>query len=100
MLAAGLDLSKQLNLVELIVAIGVANAIDTVGPAALVDRDVEAVEGVEQSVRFADVEIDLLSFDSFAARLRQRDAMERAILVAHDQAAFRIEAHRDPRAFG
>ena len=68
-LAAGLDLPEQLDLIELIVAIGVAHAIDAVGPAALVDRDVEAVERVEQAMREADFEVDLLGLDRFAARL-------------------------------
>ena len=57
-LAAGLDLAEQLDLVELIVAVGVAHAIDAVRPAAFVDRDVQAVEGVEQPVCEADVEVD------------------------------------------
>ena len=49
--AKALGLAEELDLVELIVAVGVAHAPDAAAIGDLVDHDVEAVESVEQAVR-------------------------------------------------
>ena len=59
-LAAAVDLAEQLHLVELIVAIRVAQPVEPVRAGLLVHHDVEAVEGVEQPVRAGDVGLQLL----------------------------------------
>ena len=64
-LAAAVELAEQLDLVERVVAVGVADAVEPalVLPAA-VDDDVEAVERPEQALRLADLDVDRLDLRS------------------------------------
>src|SRR5205823_1499220 len=64
-----------------------------------VHAHVEAVEGPEQALRFADVDVDFFDLRGFGlTNRRQREAIEPARLIANDQPPLRVEAHRDPRA--
>src|SRR5205823_4127143 len=65
-LAAAVDAAQELDVVEAVVAVGIADAIQSVGAAALIDHDVQAVESVEQAVRPADIEVDRLRLDRAA----------------------------------
>src|SRR5262245_45889427 len=99
-LAAAVDAAKELHLVKSVVAVGIADAIQAIGATSLIDHDVKAVEGIKKAVRSADVEIDRLWLDRTAlADRRQCHAIELAILIGDDQAAFRVNAHGDPGAF-
>ena len=94
--ARAVEFSQELDFVVLIVAIGVANAIEAelLGPVA---ADVETVEGVEQAHRAPDRHIDLLQLLDLA-RLAERDAQHvaGAFLRRNDEAAFGIDGHADP----
>ena len=61
-------LAEQLDLVEPVVAVGVADAVEAaVELAAGVDDDVEAIEGPEQALRLADRDVDRLDRAASAA---------------------------------
>ena len=98
-LAPAVELAQQLDLVQLVVIIGVQYAVE---PAVVlpspVDDHVEAIEGPEQSVSFADGDVDRLDHDRFrlSPNRRRRDAVQLAILVRDDQSAFGVDGHVDP----
>src|SRR5438270_214769 len=76
------------DLVEHVVAVTVAQAVQTAGDAAAVDHHVEAVEGPEHPLRVAeglvaDLDGDRLDLGvpGVAAERRGRDAVEAAVLV-------------------
>ena len=101
-LAAAVELAQELDLVELVVAVGVAYAIE---PAlvylAAVDDDVQAVERPQQALGLADWHVDRLDLDLDACgadRCGQRDAVQLAVLVRDDQPALGVDGHVDPRA--
>src|SRR5262245_40385389 len=99
-LAATIDAAKELHLVKSIVTVGIADAIEAVRAAALVHHHVEAVEGIKQAVRAADVEIDGLGLNRTALPdRRQCHTIELAILIGDDEAAVRVNAHGDPGTF-
>ena len=103
--AAVAHLAKQFGLVELVVAIRVAQAPEPfVGH--FVVHHVEAVEGEKQPVRAAERlaagairQRERLHFHAFGrAERRDGHAVEPAVLVAHDEPALRVLGHGNPRA--
>ena len=59
------EFSQHLDVVELVVAVGVADTIKALGEFAAIDDDVEAVECVEESLGVAEIDVD---------QFHQRDA--------------------------
>src|SRR5262245_39288561 len=99
-LATTIDAAKKLHVVESVIAVGIADAIEAVGAATLVHHDVEAVESVKKAVRAADIQVDRLGLDRTAlADGRQGDSIEFAVLVGDDEAALGVDTHGDPGAF-
>jgi hypothetical protein len=124
--AAALHVAEEFDLVELVGALGVAQAPEALFAGDFVDHDVEAVEGVEEAVgadggRFAagglralrsgrGLEVghignrgqgggELLNLGAGGrAEGGRRDAVEAAVLVGGDDAAFGIDGEGDPRA--
>ena len=86
------------HFVVLIVAVGVAAAIQPAARAA-VDRDVQAVERTQQAMGRGDLHAQLLDLGRFfAADGRRRNAVQSfAALVTGDDAALGIGRDRDPR---
>ena len=74
-LAAAVELAQELDLVEPVVAVGVADAIEpaVILPAAI-DDHVEAVERPEQAVGLADRHVDRLDVDRSGLRCRSAAA--------------------------
>ena len=95
--AVAVQFLEQRHLVELIVAIGIAQPVET---ALAVARDVEAVEGEQQTHGRAEVDVQPLDARRLAAAdRRRRDAKQAAAsLVAGDDPALGIDGHRDPGA--
>ena len=63
-LAPAVELAQRLDLVEPVVAVGVADAVEpAVVPPAAVDDHVEAIERPEQPVGLADRDVDRLDLD-------------------------------------
>jgi hypothetical protein len=85
------------DLVVLVVAIGVLEAVEAVLLAVFVHHDVKAVEGGEQSVGLAEFDSELFGVQRCRANAHAVDA---AVLVTGDEAAFRIDGEGDPGAFG
>src|SRR5262249_49471879 len=99
-LAAAPDLSKQLDLVKAIVAVGVARTVETVC-APLIDHDVKAVKGAQEPVRAGHVDAECLGrYRRALVRLRQRHPVELALLIGGNQPALGIDTERYPRTLG
>ena len=98
MLAAAAEFAEEFYFVEFVVAVGVAHAIEAAAFVGFIgDHDVETVEGVEQSLRLAEGEIDDLDLEAVAGAERRRgEAVELAVLIGDDEAALGVHAHRDP----
>lgn len=90
---------ELVDLVELVVAAGVGEAVEAVVLAVLVDHDVEAVEGVEEAVGLAHVDGELLGLEGGGgADGRDGHAVDAAVLVAGDEAALLVDGEGDPGA--
>ena len=88
------------DLVVLIVAIGVLEAVEAVVFAVFIHHDVEAVESGEQAVRFAEFDGEFFGFEVLGlADGRNAHAVDAAVLVAGDEASFGIDGEGDPGAF-
>ncbi len=103
-IAAAMNLAQQLNLIEHIVAVGVAHAIDAgagfINPF-LTDHDVEAVKRPQQPVRVTDGQRNRLHLHQLqvATDRRRSDPHHAASSVGSDQPPSAVDTHRDPRAF-
>src|SRR2546430_1189354 len=101
--AFAVDLAEELYLVESIIVVGGANAIQAAGILlAAIDDDIETVECPEQALGLADVGRDLLDLGlgGSPAQCRRRDAEQAAVLIRDNKAALGIDAHVDPGALG
>jgi hypothetical protein len=98
--AAALDAAELVGLVELVVAVGVAEAPESLAAGLFVDHDVEAVEGVEEAVGAADFGREFFDFGGGGGADRGGGhPVEAAVLVAGEDSAFGVDGHADPRAF-
>src|SRR5579884_1513780 len=99
MLAVAVDRAQQLDLVQLVVAMAGADTVQAAVIApALVDDDIEAVEGPEQALGFTDGCLDLLYLRRVgtSTKRRRRDPVQGAVLVRDNQPALRIDTHAHP----
>ena len=88
------------DLVVLIVAIGVLEAVEAIFGSVFIDHDIKAVEGGEEAVRFAHFDGEFFGFEVLGlADGGNAHAVDAAVLVAGDEAAFRIDGEGDPGAF-
>ena len=94
--AASVEFTQQFDFIETVVAIGVAQAVET-AVGVFVDHDVETVERVEKSVRLADRQINRFMLDrATAADGRRHHPIELSVLIGHDQSPLGIDTHRHP----
>lgn len=96
-----LELFEQADFVELIIAVGVLDAVEAAAAVlVVVDHDVEGVEGVAHAPGMADIEVDFLDIGVLEGFSRGGcfEAVNRAVLVAGDETAFVVLAESDPRA--
>jgi hypothetical protein len=90
---------EQLGLAEAVVAAALGAPQAGLELAAAVGDDhVQRVEGVQQSVRASGQPRELL--DARHRAVREGHAVQRAVLVAGEDATAVVEAHRDPGALG
>ena len=91
---------QRFQFVELIIAGRISQAIQARRVlAASIDHDVQTVEGVQQALGFADVDVQRFNPRRRGiANRRRRDAIQSAILIAHNQPALWVDGHADPRA--
>ncbi len=95
---APLPFAEQFDAVELVVAVGVPEAVEVVAFLAAAIH-IQAAGGVEQSHGAAHGQIDGFHLCNLAAVI-ERDPQHRfAPLRGDDQAASRIDRHGNPRAF-
>ena len=98
--AAGFDRAQQLDLVDLIVAVAVAQSVEAARDLLLVvvDAGVKRAEGPDHAVDGADVDRHLPDVGRLErlAGGRGGEAVEVAVLVAGVDAAFVVGAKRDP----
>ena len=91
---------EQLRLVEIAVAIRVAQAVDGL-PVRPLPAHVKAVEGPQHAHRRADVELDpvlLRDLSAVVEREAQDAAVGRLVLRRNVEPAFVVHRHRNPRA--
>ena len=98
--AAGFDGAEELHLVDLVVAVAVAEAIEAAGDLLLVivDAGIEGAERPHHAVDGANAHrhlLDVVGLEGLAGG-GGREAVEVAILVAGVDAAFVVGAQRDP----
>ena len=94
--AASLELAQQFDLIETVVAIGVAQPIEP-AVGVFVNHHIKAVECVQQSVRLADRQINRLVLDGLAAANRRRHhSIKLSVLIGHNQSPLGIDTHGHP----
>ena len=92
-----LQIFELCHLVELIVAVGISQTVESTLATV---RHVQGIEGPEQSLRPRKLDVEPLDASRFAAADRwRRDAIEAGIaLVAGDDPTLGIDSQRDPGA--
>ena len=94
-----LEFFEEFDFIELIVAIGVSNTIETAAHVLfLIYYGIEGIEGIAEPPGVSDIEVDffnlrfLESFSSCGAG----KAVERSVLIAGNEAAFVVFGQNDP----
>ena len=102
--AAGLDIAEEFDLVDLVVALAVAEAIESAGDLLLViiDAGIQSAERPHHPVNCADIDghlLDVGGLEDLASR-GCGETVEVAVLVAGVDAAFVVGAKCNPGALG
>ena len=97
--AAAFHGDEFVDLVVLVIGVGVGEAVEAIVGTVFIDHDIEGTVGVQEAVGFAHFDGEFFGFEGGGgADGGEGHAVEGAVLVGGDEAAFVIGGEGDPGA--